>query len=267
MVEILVVVAVVAVLTAVTLPTIRGIKQRANTIKCLNNLRQIGSAFQLYLAENKGVFPPCADYISWRGPSWQETTNDLQFALNDYVGPANGTHTNNMGSKIWICDSAEKFAWKSTVPGTWTAALPDPPYYLGAYDKKFPGGYKHNITYRYNSKPTRGKNTMQGPGIGTMTAYPQYMCRLTQPGKAALMWDLPDELGKPALAFKYHNSLEMHGNGVNCLFVDGHVQTVPVAYNFAGTQGLDVPGTLWWYASEWKGKGWDGAKVPGTDQP
>jgi prepilin-type processing-associated H-X9-DG protein len=169
---------------------------------------------------------------------------------------------------VWVCQTAEKFAWQGNPPGSWAPALPDPPYYLGAYGKKLAGGgYKHNITYRYNSKPTRGRLSMNGPGIGIADAYPQFAHRLKLASQAAIMWDLPDELGKPALINKYHRTRELHGDGVNCLFVDGRVAQVPVAYNFAGTQGLDVPGTLWWYASEWKNKGWDGAKVPGTDQP
>lgn len=278
MVELLVVSAILSVLVAVMLPTLRVARAKSNAVRCMSNLRVIGTAMNLYLAEHNGIFPPCVDYVSWRGTNRDETDADIAYVLNDYIGAANGTHKNNMDSKVWECPTAVKFAWRANPPGTWSGVWPpsNNPYYLGAYDKGLIAGAPdtvyapHNITYRYNSKLTRGVRSMDNNvesygSKGDKSEHPQYISRLKSPGKAALMWDLPDELGKPNFSsiwdfrYKYHWQLHLHGEGINCLFVDGHVEQISVAFNPVNGQGVDAPGTLWWFASEQPGKGWDGA--------
>ena len=56
-VEILVVIAIMAVLTAIIFPVAGKMKQRSIDTKCANNQRQVGSLFPLYAAENNGLYP------------------------------------------------------------------------------------------------------------------------------------------------------------------------------------------------------------------
>lgn len=57
LVELLTVIAIVAVLAGLTLSGLGQIRASARTSKCTNNLRQIGAAFQLYAADNRGLYP------------------------------------------------------------------------------------------------------------------------------------------------------------------------------------------------------------------
>ena len=57
LVELLVVIAVVAILAALLLPAISQMAARGKSLKCLSNLRQIGTAFHLYANDNNGAFP------------------------------------------------------------------------------------------------------------------------------------------------------------------------------------------------------------------
>ncbi|MBI4663506.1 MAG: type II secretion system protein [Verrucomicrobia bacterium] len=57
-VELFVVVAVIAVLTSLLLPTMAAAKTRVQGTACLSNLRQWGVATALYVAENNDFLPP-----------------------------------------------------------------------------------------------------------------------------------------------------------------------------------------------------------------
>ncbi|MFO1513707.1 MAG: prepilin-type N-terminal cleavage/methylation domain-containing protein [Verrucomicrobiota bacterium] len=55
LVELLVVMALIAILAALLLPALSGAKTKAQTISCLNNLKQLSVAAQAYMADNRGL--------------------------------------------------------------------------------------------------------------------------------------------------------------------------------------------------------------------
>ena len=57
LIELLAVIAIIAVLAGLTMSGLGRIRESARSTKCSSNLRQIGAAFQLYAAENRGVYP------------------------------------------------------------------------------------------------------------------------------------------------------------------------------------------------------------------
>ncbi len=68
LVELLVVIAVIAILAALVLPAFNRGKEAARSASCLNNLHQIGIGLQLYVSDNGNRLPTLFDWSSSEPP-------------------------------------------------------------------------------------------------------------------------------------------------------------------------------------------------------
>lgn len=62
LVELLTVIAVIAILAALLLPALGAAKSRGKRSVCLGQLRQLGLTFQMYVDDNRGGFPPVSHH-------------------------------------------------------------------------------------------------------------------------------------------------------------------------------------------------------------
>ena len=58
LIELLVVIAIIGILAALLLPVLSRAKDRALTVACLNNLKQLQVCWQLYADDNNDILPP-----------------------------------------------------------------------------------------------------------------------------------------------------------------------------------------------------------------
>ena len=75
LVELLVVVAVIAILAALLLPVLSAVQERARQTSCLNNLRQLQAGWCLYVSENNDSLPLNACQVSIYSPVWSTTNS------------------------------------------------------------------------------------------------------------------------------------------------------------------------------------------------
>jgi prepilin-type N-terminal cleavage/methylation domain-containing protein/prepilin-type processing-associated H-X9-DG protein len=74
LVELLVVVAVIGILAALTLPAVKRMTDSSTQAKCANNLRQIGIMTRSYLTDNQNTFPQMWTWMTELADYSPETT-------------------------------------------------------------------------------------------------------------------------------------------------------------------------------------------------
>lgn len=96
LIELLVVVATLAVLAGILLPAFGLVRQKMASSQSVSNLRELGSALLLFSNEHKGHFPPVAIQTKTEAGGWQNLGSWDGYLLK-YLGvdvPPNGVRQN-----------------------------------------------------------------------------------------------------------------------------------------------------------------------------
>ena len=118
LVELLVVVAILALLISMLMPTLARAKELAKDAYCRTNLRNVGTAFKLYAEDSDGWLPhvcysPGATFTGWK-PYWETWNNFLaQYPENHYGWAPKPDYAD---SALFICPSYE---WEPGKRGTY----------------------------------------------------------------------------------------------------------------------------------------------------
>ena len=207
LVELLVVVAIIAVLAALLLPAISQSKSAAQSAKCKSNLRQVGLALNMYVADFKAY--PYATVVTPAG-DWKNWVIDLA----PYLGITGAQGTPTLPLPPFRC------------PEQYTQLI-----YDGTPNGQVIGSMRVFARYGYNWSGT-GWDKPLGLGVGIETAQPvppisENMVRVPSDmmaaGCVANFYAL-----KGVMAFFNQPSIQwplaLHRGGANVTFCDGHVE-------------------------------------------
>src|SRR5215472_3316848 len=89
LIELLVVIAIIAILAAMLLPALARARESGKRISCLNSLRQLSVASQLYLGDFQGYYPPTSITTRWPNAFYEDYGKNLKMLLcpDDVVDP------------------------------------------------------------------------------------------------------------------------------------------------------------------------------------
>ncbi len=196
LIELLVVIAIISILASMLLPALKSARERAKQISCANNVKQIGTGFNLYLSSYDDVYPQYNLGNSTVTPKgiWIGVINEQIEGVNDWK-------YQDMGhGKSFYCPSGDTGKFQDT---TRAGSAP-----YSAYGCSF---YGYNYQY-----------------IGE--GYPK-ITMIKQPSSTILAADSNEDyqydslinrnfIGVPDYAAGYR-----HSGMANWLWVDGHVNT------------------------------------------
>lgn len=248
LIEVLVVIAVIALLISILLPALRKGREAGRSTVCLANQRSIGMAYSMYASTYKEWTPREAGTSeSARGPlvpAWYVSSTNRAvynlpwaFSLRPFLDPRAMTNRDDGG-----LDDRYR----------------DAPYYRDPARPKDP----HNIHYVINGMTFRAGTPANGPGVSREDGKPPtQMSRYVFPSKTIFLTCFTDDPNGTRFGYFYTNnggtnlsiaifydlwqssnvtgtnttdptrmqrvSPRRHGNATNVVYLDGHANPMP----------------------------------------
>lgn len=205
LIELLTVIAIIGILAAILIPVAGRVRRAASSAQCSSNMRQVGTALQLYSEDYRGYLPcpgsGADDFHTGQGPWFNVEPHRLQNHLRAYSGAPKATSW----AYDWLFDP--NFAWPAFV----AAAQPGSPSVILNKAVVFRQSATTGSPFRRGANG-RGRKLDEIENRSTQ----RVLIEVDQRNSSPTAWGgaLPPE--------------PVHGSIRNALYYDWHVAKVPV---------------------------------------
>ena len=212
LIEILVVLAIIALLAAILLPIASGAREGARRSSCASHLHQIGQAIALYVQDNNRTYP----FVNFYTLPEQKNCSMWVERIYPYV----------KAPEIFECPSAEKGEYRTGCPPDEGEIIEHSVEFVEKWD----GSYDYNLPIETASFTANDDGSISITGTGSVTINE---VRYRRPSTTILVLDGDGYYVNPGLQQPPFQGTEgllkygvnpHHNNGCNVVFVDGHVK-------------------------------------------
>jgi type II secretory pathway pseudopilin PulG len=105
-IELIVVLVIVGVLASMLLPALVKVKAKAGRIDCVNNIKEIGTAYRLWIGDAHGIDNPATESVARGG--WKDLLNNADQGPNCWTNYAIMANELGLNPKLLVCPSDER---------------------------------------------------------------------------------------------------------------------------------------------------------------
>jgi prepilin-type N-terminal cleavage/methylation domain-containing protein/prepilin-type processing-associated H-X9-DG protein len=240
LIELLVVIAIIAILAAILLPVLAKAKEKALTIQCTNNLKQLLMANAMYVHDNKDTLPLANANACDTQPGWLYNPKYFPTFRNMNFGPELGTlwpYVNSSGGSLANSGTTNLNSWQITSWATYWCPKDIPPNNGASqlvYNNRKANGYITFDSYVMNwAVENYGKDKSGNPVQNYSRRYTDLAIKAT----SVLFW-VPEDRANYGADTTGHawndgansaniisdTASSIHGSGSPLGFMDGHAE-------------------------------------------
>ena len=214
LIELLVVIAIIAILASMLLPALNQAREKAKSIKCAGNLKQLGTAVSMYTGDYEDWMPVAA--IAATDLGWQR----WKVEMSEYI----------YGSPVLVTDDKLR-----------TGAFECPSFqnHTGVSDAD--GGYGWNYAYLGQDNGSRIKVLRVTQPTSTIMIGDTSNSDIITSRHAVTLY-APSKVGT-----NLHQISDRHNGSMNISWVDGHVSAMRPAELIAGSGTGTAAEIMDWY--------------------